>query len=270
LNKHGFTDEHYDRVWSQIALSSSPNEEQRIEEILSLIPKGTSSILDVGCGDGRITNRLVSHYSKVVGLDSSQQALQHVKAERVQANIDSLPFPDRNFDLILCTEVLEHILFEDYPKVLAEIERVAASHIIVSVPYKQNLKKGMVSCPQCGCTFRPDRHVRRFEKKTMVNLFKAFRLQTIKLCQPLIEAYPPVIVGLARYLGIVSSRPHWLHALTCPQCGYALATEGDVPPTTKSKTGLRHLLRSSAGWLKYKKKYSGWFLALYRRENGHR
>jgi 2-polyprenyl-3-methyl-5-hydroxy-6-metoxy-1,4-benzoquinol methylase len=48
---------------------------RRIERTLGLIPTGVRSILDVGCGDGRVSNRLVANGREVVGLDISEVAL---------------------------------------------------------------------------------------------------------------------------------------------------------------------------------------------------
>lgn len=190
LRESRFADEYYERAWSQITSSISSQEEERIRQTISLIPEGVSSILDVGCGDGRITNQLICRYGKVVGLESSREALRYVKAEKVLGNIDYLPLPDRSFDLVLCCEVLEHLPFKVYPKAVEEIERVAAKYIIVTVPSNQDIKASLVTCPYCGCKFNANRHLRSFDSKKLKGLFNQFRLQSSQSCM---KAYPNIL-----------------------------------------------------------------------------
>jgi hypothetical protein len=66
-----------ENVWGQELKES---EEKRIQATIRLIPEDASSILDIGCGDGRITNQLANTCSQVIGLDMSQVALRHLAA----------------------------------------------------------------------------------------------------------------------------------------------------------------------------------------------
>ena len=258
-----FYNDYYEQpqLWGR-ALST--REEERIQQTLRLIPEGCNSILEVGCGDGRIINRLASQYKKACGLDSSQEALRHVKTETIRGGVDRLPFSSQSFDLILCCEVLEHLPFRVYLKALEELQRVAAKYTIISVPYKQVLTRGMTTCLQCGCVFRPDRHLRSFDEKIMASLFKAFSLHAITPCQPSIRVYFPVIIPAAKLLNLTVSFPP--NAL-CPQCGYTTTDKKDTAPSnTGRKAGLRRSLRLLARRLMYTKKYPGWLIALYHRE----
>jgi SAM-dependent methyltransferase len=47
--------DYYEWHWSKIGGSTTLQEELRINETLLIIPEDCSSILDIGCGDGRIT-----------------------------------------------------------------------------------------------------------------------------------------------------------------------------------------------------------------------
>ena len=126
--------EYYDYQWTSLE-GVSPLERERISQTIALIPRDCSSVLDVGCGSGWITNRLLSRYSRVVGLDLSIVALQHVKSEKIVGTIESLPFRDKSFDLVICSELLEHIPFQVYSKAVSKLERVVAKYIIVTVPF---------------------------------------------------------------------------------------------------------------------------------------
>lgn len=106
-------------------------------------------VLDLGCGEGRhaITAYLEDDI-QAVGLDLSFGDLETAATRFVdfarpehrstllltQASGLALPFADDTFDVVICSEVLEHI--PDYESVLAEIDRVLTptGRLAVSVP----------------------------------------------------------------------------------------------------------------------------------------
>ena len=99
------------------------------------------SILDVGCGEGVLTERWAQRLGEkpVVGLDLPDPKLEAEWAARRRENLEfrtfdggDLPFADGSFDLVAATEVLEHV--PDPERTLAEMARVAARHLLVSVP----------------------------------------------------------------------------------------------------------------------------------------
>jgi SAM-dependent methyltransferase len=218
-----FKDECYERAWLELHNFAPSDDEGRFRETLSLIPTDCVSILDVGCGDGRMTNRLLARYKKVVGLDNSSEALKYVECEKVLGSADALPFLNMNFDLVLCCEMLEHLPFEVYPKALKEIERVAAKYIIVSVPNDENIKLSMITCPNCKCTFHPWRHLRSFKLKDMATLFSNFRLQNMKVYRPMSKSYPPFMIQIAKALRLIHGFPSY--TTVCPQCGYSVSRD---------------------------------------------
>lgn len=77
--------------------------------------------LDLGCRDGYWSEQLKSKGYKVSSLDMEphyQGALTH--------NLEnSIPFADKSFDLVWCTEVIEHLYKPEF--LLSEIERVLKS-----------------------------------------------------------------------------------------------------------------------------------------------
>jgi SAM-dependent methyltransferase len=97
-------------------------------------------ILDAGCGTGR---NLVEFrgLGEAEGVDFSPEAVEFCRQRglaRVQrAPIEELPFEDGRFDLILATDVIEHL--DDDRRALAELRRVAAAgaHLVVTVPAYQ-------------------------------------------------------------------------------------------------------------------------------------
>ncbi len=96
-------------------------------------------ILDVGCGEGFTLvnlrrNRIGRQHE---GIDYSRDAIVLGKKLYPKLNIKlgdiyRLPYRDSEFDLVVCTEVLEHV--KDPETALKEIKRVAKKYIALSVP----------------------------------------------------------------------------------------------------------------------------------------
>lgn len=100
-----------------------------------------STILDAGCAEGFVSQRLLEEWphALVVGVDLDVEALArgrelHPAITFEPGDVTSLPFEDRSFDLVICSEVLEHLL---HPEVaLAELQRVAQHYCLLSVPHE--------------------------------------------------------------------------------------------------------------------------------------
>jgi SAM-dependent methyltransferase len=70
------------------------------EVVASVVPAG-GSVLELGCGVGRITRQLVRLGYRVTAVDESPEMLEHVReAEIVRASIEGLEL-DRGFDAVL-------------------------------------------------------------------------------------------------------------------------------------------------------------------------
>ena len=101
--------------------------------------KKVDSILDVGCGEGFTLNRLREKGigKKLEGLEYSKAAIElgkkiYPNIKIIPGSIYKLPYKDNSFDLVLCTEVLEHL---DEPEIaLKELIRVSKKYLVISVP----------------------------------------------------------------------------------------------------------------------------------------
>jgi SAM-dependent methyltransferase len=94
-------------------------------------------ILDAGCGTGR---NLVEfgHLGEAEGVDFSEDAVAFCHRRGLvdvrRAPLEQLPFAEGQFDLILATDVIEHL--DDDRRAFAELRRVATpgARLVVTVP----------------------------------------------------------------------------------------------------------------------------------------
>lgn len=108
----------------------------RIQELVRLANARGKIVLDIGCNEGFVSKALLEDGAIVTSADYSDEAL--VKAEKefgikgVKADIQSLPFEDQSFDVVVSGETLEHVL---NPFIgLSELFRVAKEKVIVTIP----------------------------------------------------------------------------------------------------------------------------------------
>jgi len=93
--------------------------------------------LEVGCGEGVVSGRLHRRWPGPMALDLPDAGLRaewrtYQGPRFLHADAHRLPFRDRQFDVIVSVEVLEHLT--DPERGLAEIVRVGREHIVLSVP----------------------------------------------------------------------------------------------------------------------------------------
>lgn len=102
--------------------------------------------LDLGCGLGYLTASLGRGFGRVVGMDSdhSSLGLNRIRglSSMVQGKVPLLPFRDQTFDLVLCSEMLEHLPDGLDREALGEIARVMkpSGRLLITVPSLEGLR----------------------------------------------------------------------------------------------------------------------------------
>lgn len=131
-------------------------------EIIAMLPAEAGSILDVGCGNGAISNAISDRV--VIGSDIALAAIKHMRHPACLADIGEMPFADNSFDLVMATDVLEHIPDSQYAKACAEIARISRRWILIAVPYRELLDSATVDCAACGKLYHVHWHQRSYDE----------------------------------------------------------------------------------------------------------
>lgn len=125
--------------WDSVARSKSFSVPLDLERLLRIVPT-VSSILDYGCGYGRICAELAAAgYRNIVGVDISGEMVRRgleihprLKLEKIVPN--NLPYPDCSFDAVILFAVLTCIPTDEGQRTLVgEIHRVLRPNGILYV-----------------------------------------------------------------------------------------------------------------------------------------
>ncbi len=144
-------------------------------------------ILDIGCGSGRHTAEAYRlKDARVTGADLNPKDLLEAKDRLLvhdqlgehgggvwslaAANIKHLPFDDACFDLVICSEVLEHI--PDDKRAIAELVRVLkpGKPLVVSVP--RYMPERICWALSEDYSKANQGHVRIYRKKALISLLE--------------------------------------------------------------------------------------------------
>jgi ubiquinone/menaquinone biosynthesis C-methylase UbiE len=98
-----------------------------------------NTVLDVGCGEGYVTNHIKQYKNDIYveGIDFYDEVIEtakslHPEIKFSKGSIYKLPYNAKTFDLLVVSEVLEHL--EQPEKAIDEIKRVSKKYFIITVP----------------------------------------------------------------------------------------------------------------------------------------
>jgi len=247
----------YERHWKSAGEASHARERDRIELTTSLVPPSVNRILDVGCGDGRLSKAIRQNRECfLVGFDLSITALGKLSGPKVCGSAARMPFPDQSFELIVSTEMMEHLPEEIYGEVLKEISRVAKDFILITVPNGENLTENEAVCSSCGSRFHIWGHLRSYAPQTLNGLFRPFRLVQIFPFGEQVERYNPGLLWVRQKL---AGGFAWDEQAACYYCHSTRRPTPRQPFLDRVCESL-----NTRFWAPFSKR-PGWLLALYRR-----
>ncbi len=116
-----------------LAMEAAPGTAETVLNVLSRYPKGTA-VLDFGCGQHQ------SAYLKNFGFDVNSCDVLNMDIPnftQIDPVNSKLPFADKQFDVVVASEVLEHV--ESPWVVLSELIRISKQAVIISTPNTTSL-----------------------------------------------------------------------------------------------------------------------------------
>lgn len=147
MNKHGKKERtpgtsDLEKIWKQVPpdyyqtgvtknLLQKIWHQGKVKAIVDLMDPTTTKkkILDIGCASGWLLNEIVTRFTSMqgIGVDVYKDAIDYGNAKYPHLKLQvadghSLPFPDNSVNIIVCSEVLEHVLSPQ--TVLSEMKRV--------------------------------------------------------------------------------------------------------------------------------------------------
>lgn len=195
----------------------------KTDAILNIIPPDVRTLIDIGCGNGAITHVLAEHYD-VTAVDRSETALSFVRTRKIHASSDRIDLPDRSFDMVFSSELLEHLESPVFEGTLTEMKRLSRKYLFITVPNDQSVEKDFIRCPSCGYLFNRAYHIRRFDAAGLAACFPEFHVKkslTLGLGK---RGYVPFLARIKHRITPASSwiAPFWAdrghRQSMCPSC----------------------------------------------------
>jgi SAM-dependent methyltransferase len=161
------------KIWAHFqdpAHAGFAGAESRYRVLVALAERsiGRGSALNVGIGGGGVERRLEAAGWDVASVDPDPAAVARLGQEGIDARqgyLQQLPFESDRFDVIIVSEVLEHIADDVRRDAVAEMRRVLREGgiLIGTVPFRERLDDQRTVCPACGHTFHRWGHVASFD-----------------------------------------------------------------------------------------------------------
>lgn len=157
-------------------------EEIRIKQILDLVG-GNKKVLDIGCGDAFIMERIRDNNNEVMGIEIAENAVEKsrkkgFKVFDISLNDNWADEINNRFDVVFAGEIIEHIF--DTDKFLSNIKKVLNKNgrVVITTPNIASLGRRVLllfgESPLLEVTARAydAGHIRYFTQKTLVRLLK--------------------------------------------------------------------------------------------------
>ncbi|SRR6266545_569867 len=223
----------------------SDSEISRTEDLLRLLPRGRTSVLDIGARDGHFSKLLAEHFDSVTALDMTPLNLEYPRLTVVTGDATNLPFPDDSFDCVFCAEVLEHI--PNVVRAAQEIARVTRHEIIIGVPYRQDIRLWCVTCPRCGKVSPPYGHVNSFDDQRLTELFPGWDL----VARSFVGLRKEATSAFATWLMDIGGNPWGTYDQhePCSHCGAKLTPPAPRPIWRRACAAIALLTNRVRSWL---------------------
>ena len=148
-------------------------------------------VLDLGCGNGSLSNSIAQQGYEVVGVEDSESGFKEARqsfpeCRFIQASVYDLPYAEfeNYFDIVISPEVIEHLL---YPRELVRAAKKCLKpngRLILTTPYHGYLKNLVLALAgKIDQHFNPlwdGGHVKFFSVATLTDLLESEGYTDIK------------------------------------------------------------------------------------------
>jgi ubiquinone/menaquinone biosynthesis C-methylase UbiE len=114
----------------------------RRDYVATAVDSSVEKVLDVGCAYGWALDSLRGKANELWGIDADEAVLSHARATYpdvhfVHGSAASLPFRDEEFDVVVLSEVIEHLQEAEKGRALDEVHRVLKTGglLVFTAPY---------------------------------------------------------------------------------------------------------------------------------------
>lgn len=159
----------YEDFWADAPDDDEPYAWEQRRAILEGEVRAGDRVLDYGCGTGRFLALL----DDAAGVEIADGAVERARASgadvRLLEDDGTIPFGHGEFDLVWCSEVLEHI--PDVGLALGELRRVLkpGGRLVVTVPYHGRMQAAWIALTRFESHFDVlGQHVRFFTRRSLV------------------------------------------------------------------------------------------------------
>jgi 2-polyprenyl-3-methyl-5-hydroxy-6-metoxy-1,4-benzoquinol methylase len=150
-------------------------------------------IIDIGCGDGSTTARIASYFdinmNNVYGVEYNDDLInissKLFNVDKIDLEVDDIPYENNTFDLVICNQVLEHL--KHYRKVIDDLIRITSKegYIIIGIPNLAHLLNRiyLLFGSQPLCIHLNSSHVRSFTHKSFAKMLISLHMVKLLNCK---------------------------------------------------------------------------------------
>jgi SAM-dependent methyltransferase len=179
-----------DRIWHHYqnnATESFAGARPRLEFLVREAAKRVTSpsLLNIGVGDGYLEHTALARGWKVQTVDPDAPAIARISqagSEGHVGSIDALPQSDSTLDVVIATEVIEHLPLSVAASGVREIARVLkpGGWFLGTVPHAEDLKVSTDICPKCGEVFHRWGHQRSLSIADVREMLTGFTIAQLR------------------------------------------------------------------------------------------
>lgn len=145
-------------------MSSADLEELKL--IMKMLPKDIKTVFDIGCGGKSKFYKKQFHRYLCLDLKNAD-IIQDLNRDQ------KIPLEDNTFDLVIMSQVLEHLTYPE--EVISEAMRISKKYILISLPNEFELGtrlRYLFNKPGNMIGFNPYSHKHKFNLKSMEKTIK--------------------------------------------------------------------------------------------------